>query len=221
MVAFKKATIADMINHMASHENHLRIHSIDSLAETLDTHKISTDSWGKEGTKTVEDLYDELERGEATLLVATEGLQKYITTVKVNVFYRDESGLYRLVEAVQNNLVARTWRHRGLNNSLSEKRHAAYGETPLQAARRALHEEIGVEQALALEQTAEIIHPAKVERNYSPIPTINETQYFQASLRVENYDPRGYVEEQPTKRTYFHWEEYPDETIVEVPFHDI
>ena len=202
---------------MAFPENILNIQSVDSLAEVLADHQISTNGWGESDTKTIEDLYDELDRGETALFIAAEGLQKYMTTIKVNVFYRNNSGLYRLVEAAQNNLTTGTWRHRGLHNSLSEKRHATHGETPLEAARRALREEIGVERPLALRQTAEIIHPAKRERNYPSLPTINETQYFQASLRGEDYDPRGYIEEQPTKRTFFHWEQCRDEVIVEVP----
>jgi len=202
---------------MAFPENILNIQSADSLTEVLREHQVPTDAWGENDTKTLTDLYGELTRGETALFVTAGGLQKYITTIKVNVFYRDESGLYRLVEAAQNNLVTGTWRHRGLNNSLSEKRHAAHGETPLAAASRALREEIGVEQPLALGQTAEIIHPAKTERNYSPIPTVNETQYFQASLRANDYDPRGYIEEQPDKRTFFHWGQYHNEAIVEIP----
>jgi hypothetical protein len=198
-------------------ENILDIQSVDSLTEALDEYQISTNGWGEGDTKTVEDLYGELDCGETVLFMAAEGLQKYITTIKANVFYRDESGLYRLVEAAQNNLITGTWRHRGLHNSLSEKRHAAHGETPLHAARRALREEIGVEQPLALVQTAEIVHPAKQERNYPSLLTINETQYFQASLRGEDYDPRGYIEEQPTKRTFFHWEQYRDEALIEIP----
>lgn len=202
---------------MAFPENILDIQSVDLLADILRGHDIPTDNWGENDTKTVEDLYNELHRGETALFIAAEGLQKYITTVKVNVFYQDKSGIYRLVEAVQNNLVTRSWRHRGLNNSLSEKRHAAHGETPFEAARRALREEINVEHPRALKQTAEIIHPARVERSYSPLPTVNETQYFQASLRAEDYDPRGYIEEQPTKRTFFHWEAFPDEAVLETP----
>jgi hypothetical protein len=53
---------------MAFPENILDIQSISSLTEVLSEHQISTDNWGEDDTKTIEDLYDELGRGEAYLL---------------------------------------------------------------------------------------------------------------------------------------------------------
>lgn len=190
-------------------ENILAIESRKQLTDVLVSHNISTVDWGIDNTKTPADLYEELRAGESALFLAASGLQKYITTVKVNIFYKDAAGIYRLVEAAQNDFSSgeNRWRHRALHNSLSEKRRGFHGESPLEAAQRALQEEIGVTQPLALEQTAEIVHPAKIEpRNYSTLPTVNETQYFQASLRAADYHPLGYVERQPTKHTFFHWE---------------
>lgn len=198
---------------MALPENILAIQSQAQLVDILHVHRVNTTGWGKDNTKSVENLFEELHAGEAALFLAADGLQKYITAVKVNVFYENNAGLYRLVEAAQNNFVTGEWRHRGLHNSLSEKRHALHGETPFEAARRALREEIGVDHPLALEQTAEIVHSAKIERDYSPLLTVNETQYFEARLRDEDYNPKGYIEEQATKRTFFHWEDVRAEAI--------
>jgi hypothetical protein len=197
----------------------LEIESHQMLEGTLSAHGISTASWGENDSKTSGDLYEELQAGESALFMAADGLQKYCSTIKVDVFHSVGSRLLRLTEAVQYNCVTGTWRHRGLRNSLSEKRRALQGEEPGEAAVRGLYEElrgpdeeVRVTDPLSLHLTAHKLHPPQAERNYAGLLSVNETHYFVAQLRPEEYDPRGYMERntddqgRPVRETYFHWE---------------
>lgn len=116
-------------------------------------------------------------------------------------------GLVRLVEDFQEDRQTGVRQHRGLSNSLSEKRHTMHGESPEAAALRALDEEIGVHNPYGLYLTSERVWPPKAERNYAGLLVTNETHYYVAQLALDQYNPDGYREELPHRITYYRWEQ--------------
>jgi len=99
------------------------------------------DAWGAEAegraTKTVDELWEEIEMGECDLRIDRDGIRRQLSVVKVRV--RGPSGAaVELVEASQIFSDGRT-RKRGL--PLSEKMFP--GEKPLDAAERGIVEELG------------------------------------------------------------------------------
>jgi hypothetical protein len=205
---------------MAIPEHTIEIPSHDTLIAVLDEHGVPYDVWGEDGSRTTTDLYEEIREGESALFVATDGLQRYGTTVKVDVYHSADAHLLHLVEEAQHNRITDTWRRRGLHNSLSEKRRAMHGEEPEAAALRGLREELqdrnGKELMRTpphtLQLTSHRVWPSQQECNYAGLPAINETHYYVAQLRPEQYDPSGYVERKVDRRgkilreTFFLWE---------------
>jgi hypothetical protein len=189
-------------------ENFITIESLDHLRDTLGDYNVPIDTWGVNNTKTVFDLYEEIRHGEAGLFLGKSGVEKYLSSVKVDVYYTHpaDGRLERLVEKVQHNKATGSWRHRALHNSLSEKRRGIFGEGPAAAAIRALAEEIQVSDPFALNLNAHKIHGPKMEMHYGGLLTTTETHYYVAQLAMAEYNPRGYVEDQPHQTTYFKWE---------------
>jgi len=198
---------------MTTPEKVLPIRNRQELESTLAAYRIPTGNWGRDGAKTIDDFWNELQVGESALRLTDESeLIRLSWTVKVNVFCRRPGGIFRLVEAGQ--YEAGNWRPRNLHNSISEKRRALrhgrldIGETAVAAARRALKEEIGVRKPLTLRLTKHIVHPPKKElRPFPDITTINHTHYFKAVLSNRDFRPY-YYELQGKRLTVFVWEEF-------------
>lgn len=200
-------------------KNTISIASHDALQGTLAQHGIPYQTWGKNDTRTSHDLYEEIAEGEAALFLAGESLRRYCATIKINVYHAAGTTVLHLIEAAQHNAVTGTWRHRGLHNSLSEKRHALYGEEPLAAALRGMREELCgphgeqlVTIPLHIDLKRHKLWPVQQERNYEGLLSTTETHYYNALLRPEEYSEWGYMERQFNESgqlrrvTFFHWE---------------
>lgn len=108
--------------------------SLVDLAAWLDTHGITRDGWGEEGAKTLADLWAEYQRGETTF--TDDPPLRLVAVAQVRVRRGDKV----LVELEQE---FADGRRRARNRRPSEKIKA--GESPLEAARRCLGEELGLE----------------------------------------------------------------------------
>ena len=71
---------------------------------------------------------------------------------------------------------------------------------------RAVGEELGVaEEDLAVEDRG-AKDVWKVTQTYPSLPSKLQISFYQVELPAEAFNPAGYVEDQPDKKTYFEWE---------------
>lgn len=123
-----------------------------------------------------------------------------VELVHVSIEYADDSGRWELVEEKQVFNDGRE-RVRGLTG-VSEKMFP--GETPADAARRALREEIGVESDVELNYLGE-----RQTRIDSPSYPGLKSEYLHHEYGVElpaaDYSPEGYQETEGGKTTFFVW----------------
>jgi NUDIX domain len=112
-----------------------------NLIQVLLDNSIDTAGWSRDrGTKDLHDLQAEIDCGEAKLESIDGILTRVISVVNIVVNVRLGDKLFILVEDKQIFFTGAI-RQRGLKN-LAEK--IKPDETPLQAAHRAIHEEIGL-----------------------------------------------------------------------------
>ncbi len=79
------------------------------------------------------------------------------------------------------------------------------GEEPIDAARRALYEEIGVDNSTELHflEDKEIAHSSE---SYPGLKSYFKTHSFIAVIPPDHYVPEGYVEKQAHKTNYYVWD---------------
>lgn len=116
--------------------------SVVELEQALEQCGLDVSQWGKrvEGslTKTVLDLWEELERGECDLHLDRGGVRRQLNVVKVRVRPPKARGGDELIETWQ---IFSDGRRRSRGMPLSEKMFP--GEAPLDAAERGIVEELG------------------------------------------------------------------------------
>lgn len=113
------------------------------LRKWLEHGGVDTSKWGTGSAKTLTHLQNEIESGEATLVIGEAGelLRRFIVGV-VDVYYEFPDGeKYRLTEDRQVFRDGRE-RRRGLSTAVSEKMKP--GENPTSAIIRGIREELGV-----------------------------------------------------------------------------
>lgn len=179
--------------------------SEESLNEYLQKRGISTSTWGKGATKTVAQLFKELQNGECSFIEPENNkccIRMHV--VNVDVFYKDESGnKFYLIEERQvfknNSERKRTW----LPTSLAEKMKPK--ETPEEATKRCLQEELGIIGTLDMkyEKAQEEFVPSSA--TYPGVSVKRTAHVFTLYLTKNQFKPEGYIETQPDKTTYFTW----------------
>jgi hypothetical protein len=172
----------------------------------LESRGVSTAEWGKGKAKTLGHLLKEIEAGETVLETKTYGqLLRRTAFLAIEVLYKDDAGAkrYKLIEERQ---VFTDGRERRRENwwSVAEKLKA--GEVDiLEATRRALKEELGVDGEFRSWSQIE----TRVEKTDSPsYPGLKAqftTFHLIISLNDCQFKPEGYIEVQKDKTTYFTW----------------
>lgn len=127
---------------MYSYNYYFNSMNINELNNVLSKHHINTENWLHEkGTKTVEDLHREIDRGETILESINGQLFRVVRLVSLQVKIKLGEQFFTLVEDKQI-FFAGGIRKRGLD-TLAEK--IMVNETPELAVRRCLKEEIGLD----------------------------------------------------------------------------
>lgn len=170
------------------------------LTEALAARGVPVELWGVGQAKTVAHLLAEVEAGETLLHDLADGrLLRIVSVVDIIVTYRGR----RLVEDHQRFADGRV-RRRNIPASLMEK--VTPGENPLRAARRALAEELGInDRALAFTGHRKAQH-STMSPSYPGIATSYTTDTFDAELPTRHFKPGGYTERQADKQTVWVWE---------------
>jgi hypothetical protein len=166
--------------------------------------EVPLDHYGVGNAKTVEQLLSEVSQGESVLTIDQHNrLKRIVNVVGVDVLYETPEGeVYVLKENRQEFKDGRV-RRRNVASSLGEKMKPL--ESPDQAAKRALWEELGIQTSEAL---YEIGHTKKTSfsETYPGIESTYTLNAFVAKIPENEFDPKGYVEYQGDKTNYYRWE---------------
>ncbi len=166
----------------------------ETLEEYLLLAGVPVELWGKDGTKTISHLVEELRVGDCLL----NGPVRTIESVAVDVFYK---GL-RLRELKQVFKDGRV-RHRTLPwGSVGEKLRP--GETPNSGLWRALSEELKVDGFSPCRYKGEV-YLVSPSGSYPGLLSKNTQTRYVVYLRKQDFKPEGYIERQSDKTTYFDW----------------
>ncbi len=177
---------------------------MNSLVELLHAHKISFDTWGTDGSKTIEHLLEEIKSGEAELCSEGGRLIRHLHPVRITIFYRTETREILRLEEERQVFKSGGIRQRGLDVSLAEKLRPK--ETPKDGARRAFREELKIKRGYKLfPQKSEV--DRRPSKSFPGLHTVLHSYNFVAWLSKAVFKPEGYTEEQKDKTTYFVWKE--------------
>jgi len=177
---------------------------LNELISILSDAKIPLESWGKGKAKTIDHLMSEIENGEAKLIINELGkIERHINVATVIVTHTDKDGvIYSLREEKQIFKDGRV-RERNFPTSVSEK--FKENESPEEAGRRALSEELDIHQ---IEEFTQLAPCSNVEesQSYPGLSTYHNKYPFTAKIGVEEFSQNGYIEEQSDKTNYFVWD---------------
>jgi len=122
--------------------------TLTELAQLLEAAGINVQEWGAGKSKTVRHLLDEVNVGEISLEVQSEGLLRRVQVVGITVTSVAGGSPQILKEDRQVFTANGRERRRTLDSSVAEKMQP--GEDPVAAARRGLQEELGISNPVEL-----------------------------------------------------------------------
>jgi hypothetical protein len=178
---------------------------IDDLNLQLKKAGIDVSGWGTGGYKTLEHLSNEIESQETILTTDTNGeLLRKIEVVGAAIFYFSDDGKkYSLKEEKQIFIDGRERRRLAIKGrSIFEKMKP--NEDPKCAIIRGIQEELGIKGDIDLRQT-DTYKKIGDSDSYPGLKTESTLYMFNSTLSQEQFNPDGYIEEQPDKTTYFTW----------------
>lgn len=177
------------------------------LAEVLEGHGIDHTVWGRGATKTLEQLFAEIQDRESRLVESRDAsvLGRMVSVAGVDITAHIDGKRLHLYEKKQVFHRDGSTRERELATSISEK--IAGDELPEEAAIRGMQEELGIAYAGLLTHVADRLVIRESSGSYPGLLSVYRTHTFAAQFSSQEYRPDGYVEVQPDKTTYFAWEE--------------
>lgn len=179
------------------------IKDIKTLTSKLKEYKVPIDYWGTGHAKTVEHLLDELLNDECHIKDEGGYLVRYIEFVGIRIFYKDKDGnLFYLKEDRQEFKDGRT-RRRTMPSSVSEK--MKFGEDPSVSSIRGIEEELGIKVTQNQLMKQRDLDYDGGSQSYPGLKTRYKGHQYTCYLRDNQYNPKGYVEVQKDKSTFFVW----------------
>lgn len=176
------------------------------LAELLEAHGVSTESWGSGEAKEFAQLLAELNAGESFFeLSETQELRRVVEGVWLDVVHETAEGqVLTLVEDRQVFADGRM-RRRGNHTSLGEK--LKHGESPERAVNRGLREELGIRSLNGLYYigTGQEIADS---RDYPGLALRLIHHDYAATISSDEFQLEGYIERQADKTTHFVWQKF-------------
>jgi hypothetical protein len=171
------------------------------LIKLLNKYHIPYQNWGKNKAKPIEKLVEELKTNECSLVEKEGNLVRIVSLAVLDVFYKKENKIYKLYETKQIYKNGRTV-IRNLPHSVYEKLKPV--EDPIQGAKRALQEELGISSDIEIVEK-EVTMGIQMGMSFPGLLN-NDTQYFfEVILPHSEFNPQGYTEIQKDKTNYFEW----------------
>jgi hypothetical protein len=120
----------------------------------------------------------------------------------IDIFHENADGRFKLYEEKQ---VFTDGRTRVRKHSASVQEKIKPGEDVKAAAKRALHEELGIDGDTDWDGNVSVSQETKESPSY-PTLTAHFTMYAHtARIAASEFNPSGYTEKQADKTTYFKW----------------
>lgn len=176
--------------------------SVEALERALKEAGISDkelSTW-HEPNRTLEDLFEEIQKGECVLDLVN--LTRTIVSLSIDVYALYKGFYYRLCESKQvkrnGTVVVRKRKKAAVSERLLP------GEEPNEfSVRRALREELGVPgfRKLVFLKVTEQVHGG----GYPGLTTHNTLHHFKLSLLDTDFNPNGYTEHLVDRIIYFTW----------------
>lgn len=184
----------------------LDIRDEQALRALLESRGFDTSIWGEGATKSVADLWHELDEGESEILTAGAELIRRTHVAAVDVTATLSSGkTYHLIEQKQVYKGGQE-RHRNLITSLAEKIKPT--EDTEGAVRRAVAEELGILTVKHIDLRGEQAMN-KPSATFNGMSTELLLRLAHVEIHEADFKPEGYVEEQAEKSVHFAWEPVP------------
>ncbi len=172
------------------------------LKELLLRHRIPLADWGTGEAKTLSDLYTEIRHGESTLIVTQDNtLIREVGIVKIDIFYKDKTGAYQLVEDYQEFYDGRK---RLIKHDCPVGEKMKPNETPIQAFDRALREELSITRPIKGRATKTHVI-TKISKSYPGLTSRYHEHRFKVTIPEKYYNADGYMERDGDRKTYFSW----------------
>lgn len=194
-------------------EKKIEVKDLDDLKKVLERHKIDYMSWGgsgAQGSKTIEDLFNETQTNDSELVLRGEQLVRKLRVLGFLVTYTDpQKGKLVLREQHQYFHDDGRGRIRTKWASVSEKL-KTYEEPDNESIQRTLEEELSISGSpqeisfMGVDVSAE--KEEKKSGSFFGLTTEYPMHKYLIELDKEQYIPEGYCEAQKNKTTCFHWE---------------
>ena len=166
---------------------------------------IDLKQWGREQSKTVTHLLNDVVDGEATLELLDRTIYRSIEIVSISIYSPTDT--HMLLREERQIFSDGRVRIRNLpdNCSVAEKIKFLHNETPEDSTIRAISEELNITIASDQLNYTYSNHSQSLSNSYPCIITKNKIHTFKCTLTPEQYNPKGYTEIQKDKITYFKW----------------
>ncbi|PIV09248.1 hypothetical protein COS31_04180 [Candidatus Roizmanbacteria bacterium CG02_land_8_20_14_3_00_36_15] len=184
-------------------ERKLIVEEIENLKMVLSKYRIDTSGWGQGTTKTVENLLEEILKGESILVEDKNGLLRVVRYSRVYVYYIDGDHEYQLIEDRQEFANGKV-RRRGFKH-LSEK--CILNQPPQEAAREGVVKELSITTPVHLKYIGQGKEAITRFPSYPGLKSYSHFFNFKGYLDPSQYSPAGYQEVTPKKTTYFVWKQ--------------
>ena len=178
-------------------------HELIDLTNLLKQHDIPCDLWGTGKSKTINHLLDELKNNECELKLISSNLTRSIEFVGIKIFYTDEEGQKWFLKEERQEFKDGRIRRRNMPSSVSEKMKS--GEDPLISGIRGIREELGVKVYAHQLIKHKDLHYDGGSLSYPGLETKYKGHKFICELEKSQFNPVGYIEVQPDKKTFFVW----------------
>ena len=198
--------------------NEMNIHEVPNEEELIEFEtmlkgtKLPTNEWtGEEGTKTVQELFNEVNAGETEIEVTPDGeVQRIVHVVSGDITYIDETtgDIFRLKEDRQIfKKDGKVKKRPHLRGAVAEKMKA--GEDPTESTIRGIKEELGIAGNFII-GSVETVEEKRETPTYPGLTSTYKIHIVPVKIDKANFKPKGYVEEQEIKTNYFVWEKLPN-----------